>query len=152
VLHSDGFDPKDKDVTVLVVGDGSTPRAGCTFAVRTQWTVHSIDPQMRTTGPWTTVRRLTTHTAKIEDCRFAADKVVIVMVHCHVAMDDVLHSLEYQPKVLGVVSAPCCHFSDLQTHVYGHAPIADFEDVSMQSGRREIRVWHVKKNASVIQN
>lgn len=38
---------KERNVAVIVVGDGTTPRTASLFAVLTRWTVFSIDPRMR---------------------------------------------------------------------------------------------------------
>ena len=37
---------KDADVVAVVVGDGRTPRTAALLAMRTQWTVLSVDPAL----------------------------------------------------------------------------------------------------------
>lgn len=46
---ADLFSPDDPSVTVVVVGDGLTPRTAALFAFRTRWKAISIDPLME--GP-----------------------------------------------------------------------------------------------------
>ena len=38
--------PSDADVIALVIGDGRCPRTGALLAMRTKWTVLSVDPAL----------------------------------------------------------------------------------------------------------
>lgn len=59
-----------------MVGDGSTPRGACMFALRTSWKSYSVDPQLRLEGPWTSlINNVSYHRQLIEDFRIDADYV-----------------------------------------------------------------------------
>jgi hypothetical protein len=96
-----GAERDDPSVSVLVVGDGTTPRTAALIALSTAWKVDSVDPAMRRTGIHPLTKRLTCHRARLEDTTLRAS--IVVAVHSHatplatrMAADD------------GVVSMPCC--------------------------------------------
>ena len=68
ILSLGKLDMRDPGVAVVVVGDGSTPRAACLFALRTGWRAFSVDPQLKLKGPWTSlVQNVSYHRQMIED-------------------------------------------------------------------------------------
>jgi len=71
------FSPKDRGISVVVVGDGATPRAACIFAFLTLWNVYSIDPQMKSdVASWQKVKRLHVHRKRIQDFPLTSDRMV----------------------------------------------------------------------------
>ena len=106
---------------------------------------------------WDNVRRLHVHGARIQDFAMAAPvrarcfhTFVLVMVHCHVTMDDALQAVHRVAAAQAVpmaryrvaaVTCPCCNWGPLQTQLGGHAPDAEFEDPGVASPFRNIRLW-----------
>lgn len=73
----------DRSVSVLVVGDGTTPRTGASVAMTSAWTVTSVDPASTWDGA---VERLATVRARLEDLPgLTADIVIGVHSHASVA-------------------------------------------------------------------
>jgi hypothetical protein len=138
---------KDPSVTMIAVGDGCTPRTGSTFALRSAWTCHSVDPACHETskrGPqhrpashgWGAIRRLTVHAKRIEDVYLhARGPVVIVAVHSHARLEAAVQSV-CSGSSLSVIAMPCCKPQRL--HV---PPDIEYEDEAVLSPRRRILVW-----------
>jgi hypothetical protein len=133
------FPPNDEDVICVCVADGSTPRTALTFALRTKWNVISVDPNLRHAKfqRWSgQFKRLYLFAKKIQDCRFEAKKIVIVMVHPHVKIDDTLPSIiGYEQRA--VVSMQCC----VKQFITNKAPDIEYNDLGIWSPQRSIKVW-----------
>ena len=57
------------DICCLVIGDGHVPRTASLFAMRTRWTVFSIDPKLRLNGvPRLLLSAKSTEPGAIERC------------------------------------------------------------------------------------
>lgn len=140
---SSTFRPDDTDVTVVCVGDGTTPRTAALFAFRTKWQCYAVDPLMRDPGDrWGGIDRLRATCAKIEECetcgQLQATKLVIVCVHAHVGLAECLAALKWT-EALGVVVMPCCNFYNrLQL---SDAPVAEYHDTGVVSPHRLVRVY-----------
>lgn len=136
----DEFPPNDPDVVFVSVGDGSTPRTAATFALHTAWQCHSVDPALRPqrggAHRWAEVPRLTVHAARIEDCRFAAERVVVAAVHSHAPLSVSLASVVADHVLL--IAIPCCVPVDLRTR-----PDVTYVDEDLLSPHRTIHVWHL---------
>lgn len=183
------FSARDARVLCVSVGDGSTPRIACTMAFRTKWTCISVDPQMRESGPWSSIDRLFCVAKKIEDFSLTDflhthfpsnttttttssssssasslegegvttlsavasqpfDSIVVIMMHCHTKLDETVKCLIGDNKsphfgMLGVVTCPCCNWSRHQERLGGLEPRAVYDDVSMATEERNVRVWKV---------
>lgn len=99
-----GLRRNDYGVSVLVVGDGTSPRTGALFATSTAWKVTSIDPAMKPMGAHATIPRLDCIRARLEDRPdLTADIVVAVHSHAPVAAT----RAACRPGGF-VVSLPCC--------------------------------------------
>ncbi|MES1911113.1 MAG: hypothetical protein MHM6MM_003597 [Cercozoa sp. M6MM] len=142
----------DPKVTCVVVGDGSTPRCGALFAFRTKWRIISVDPQMRQDPRWSNgaVRRLEVRRCKMEDMvvEDCEGTVVFVALHAHVDLDEVLkHRVRWREEIplekraVAVMAMPCCNFIESQSKVFGFEPQAQYEDLSVFGGQRNMRVW-----------
>lgn len=133
------FPPDDDSVVCVNVADGSTPRTGLTFALRTKWNCISVDPNLKTHKfhRWVPkYKRLSMFAKKIEDCHFEANKMLIVMVHPHVLIDKALESLVgYEKRAL--VSLPCC----IKQEIKGREPDVRYHDLGIWSPKREVLVW-----------
>lgn len=158
---------RDKNVLLLAVGDGCTPRTATLFAFRSAWRCISIDPVMRT-GEWEGVSSMQTMKSRVQDVtvRVSSDidnfeKVVVVMWHCHCSISDALGCLEFDGtswdvsnrqrslelrKRVAVVSCACCNFDSVQrTMPDGSKPDAEFEDTAIPGLMRTVRVWKFRQ-------
>mmetsp|Transcript_26609 Transcript_26609/g.51221 ORF Transcript_26609/g.51221 Transcript_26609/m.51221 type:complete len:366 (+) Transcript_26609:98-1195(+) len=136
------FSPSDPSVTAVCVGDGSVPRTAALFAYRTKWQCYSVDPQLREPSDrWGGIERLQAIRAKVEDCRFTADKLLIVCVHAHVGLAECLDVMDW--KDLGIVAMPCCNFySRLQLSGHDSASlVVEYYDTGIVSPHRLVRVY-----------
>merc|ERR1712032_338632 len=139
--HLGVFLPEDPAVTVVCVGDGSVPRTAALFAFRTKWQCHAVDPQMRQPGAkWGSVDRLQATRAKIEDCNFEADKLLIVCVHAHVGLEECIKVVDWK-EALGIVAIPCCNFYSRLRLSEPRAPLAEYHDSGMVSPHSLVRVY-----------
>lgn len=135
------FLPDDPTVTVICVGDGSLPRTAALFAFRTKWQCYAVDPQMRQPGvQWGGIDRLQAMTAKIEDCKFSADRVLVVCVHAHVGLEECIAVMDWK-KALGIVVMPCCNYYSRLTMSDNQTPLAEYYDTGVVSPHRLIRVY-----------
>lgn len=132
----------DRTVTVIVVGDGSTPRTAATFALRSAWQCHSVDPTLaRTQGGWWKptggpIDRLHINPCRVEDARFVCDgPAIIVAVHSHATLPAALASV-VAPRV-AVVAMPCC----VPQVIDGQEPDVIYEDHGILSPMRRVMVW-----------
>lgn len=131
------FELSDPDVTVVVVGDGSTPRTAATFAFRSNWKCVSIDPELRAPENWQrSIKRLTCHAKKIEAMgRVKYPKVVIVAPHSHAPLEVALD--RFQGKRRHVVAMPCCVRQELN-----RLPDTKYDDWGIHSPQRAVMVWN----------
>jgi len=109
----------DPEVRVVVVGDGTKPRTGATFAFRSNWTVYSIDPNLFKNklqeGEFLhfpdSVKRLSAYRSKIEKLEYINTylkdeilyniqdkKLIIVCVHSHAKLSDCITKLKTRKK------------------------------------------------------
>lgn len=129
------FDLKDPNVRVVCVADGTTPRTGATFALRSAWTVYSIDPLMRGgTQRWSAIKRLTTIPTRIEEFTFQADRVIVVAVHSHADLRKSVAGIK--ARELAVVAIPCCVNLDLDVK-----PTRVYQDKGIISPCRTVKIW-----------
>ena len=164
---------QDKSVTVLVVGDGCTPRTAAMFAFRTSWRCVSIDPMLRCEEekPYTKVRRLELVQAKVQQTKViikssdTPGKVVVVAWHAHVSLGAALKCIawedgeslatldsEFRERV-GVVCCSCCNWAAQQSGLPdGSPPDEEYEDGGVSSLMRTVRVWRVLKAGSFLRN
>lgn len=137
------------DVKLIVAGDGRTPRLGATVALRSNWTVVSVDPEFHDSwaGPKPGsymqvepqgIRRLTCIRDRAELCEwdYSDQEVVLALPHSHAHAPEVLRKIK--AKRLHVVSNPCC----VKTIVPGR-PIPDthYIDWGIHSAKRDIEIW-----------
>lgn len=136
-------------VTCLVPGDGTTPRTGATVAMRTAWSVWSIDPRMRLAdaqadagrAPFTRdVERLYLLKMRVEQTSIPtmlldAEVAVIVAVHSHAALQPMVEAVPEGMPLL-VVALPCC--VPLEA---GWSPSLEYRDASIHTEHNLIRVW-----------
>lgn len=130
-----GYSPSDKEVTLISVEDGSTPRTAALFAVRTAWQCIAIDPRLRTKPDWNSIDRLTIYSQPIEECHFITNgPVVLVGVHSHANLRASVQAIT-SPR-LAIVAIPCCVPLTLDTE-----PDVMYSDYGIASPERTVKVW-----------
>lgn len=155
---------RDRNVLLLAVGDGCTPRTAMLFAFRSLWRCVSIDPAMRTSGKWNEVSSLQTITQKVQHVTVPVsstadqyERVVVIMWHCHTSISDALGCLEFDGvkwdvrdkehshelrKRVALVTCACCNYDPVQrTMPDGSPPDAEYEDIAIPGLMRTVRVW-----------
>lgn len=134
----DDFSLQNPDVRVVCVGDGRTPRAAVTFAFRTAWTAHSVDPQLKTLyHRGLRPMRLEMHHKRIEECRFDwPNPTVIVACHSHAPLQAAIDACCGAVR-LAVVAIPCC----VEQHVPGIPADVVYDDKGIMSLKRRVLVW-----------
>lgn len=145
----ESFQPDDSRVLLVCVGDGMTPRTAALFCFRTRWRCVSIDPLL-TDGPaapeggtWAErVERLTALRGRLQDVApaggFAAERVVLVLPHCHYGLDDSLRHVRWRSALAAVVM-PCCNFYAAADGC--GAPLHQEDDLGVVSPHRQVSVW-----------
>jgi hypothetical protein len=133
------FKLNDPSVTLIAVGDGNTPRTAATFAMRSAWTCHSVDPNLKGGSVrWSDIKRLTIHAKRIEDVHFEAERAVIVAVHSHAWLPNAVAAVD--AAEVGVVAMPCCVRQDLPVE-----PDREYHEKGVISPCRYVRIWHNAK-------
>jgi hypothetical protein len=124
------------NITVYVVGDSTKPRTGALFALRTAWTVISIDPML--VQKEYNVKRLFLVNKKIEDYEDGLDNVnpiIIVLPHSHARLPIVMGKLK-TTSVRHIVSLPCC-----VPHEIGDKKYIGYRNPGIWSEKNTIKVW-----------
>lgn len=133
--------PGDPKVKLVVVGDGSSPRTAATFAFRTKWDCHSIDPSLRNKTCWQSIGRLSLYRNKIEELRpgkfgiQSGDTVVLVLVHSHASITASVEAVT-PCKNLNVIAIPCCF-----PQVLPYTLTDMYDDFGIHSPHRTVKVW-----------
>lgn len=156
----------DPTVTLVVVGDGATPRTAGLFAHRVKWRCISIDPDLRTGEHrrWAGVRGLEELPHKVQDVTVDIagedSRVVVVAWHAHVSVKDSLACLAFSGKKwdvedreesrrlrrrVALVTCACCQWEPEQRFMPdGSPPDVEFEDTHIPGSKRTLRVWRFK--------
>lgn len=126
------------DVIMLAPGDGKTPRTALTFALRTAWTCHSVDPAAVIVDR-PDVRRVTVWSRRVEDVPVeamtqGARLTVIVAVHSHAQLEPLVARVS-GPRL--IVAMPCC----IPQRALGRPPRWSYEDPGVSSPKRRVDVW-----------
>jgi hypothetical protein len=126
----------DSSRLAVVVGDGSTPRLGAMVAMRTAWTVASIDPKLKQRD-WR-VKRLACYSVPIElvRCHLVGTDVCIFMPHSHAPVVEVLKNITTTGQRT-LITQDCC----VRQLVDGVAPDFEYRDPSCWSPENVIRIW-----------
>jgi len=135
ILKNDDKLFKSKDIVLLSVGDGKTPRTAALFACRTAWECYSIDPILNLNKQWP-FKRLNLWKNKIEDLKFEfKDKeCIIVMVHSHASVKKTLTHIT--AKIRHLVTIPCC-----VPHILPNTPYIGYTDTNIASDKNEVKIW-----------
>ena len=120
-------------LSVLVVGDGSTPRTGALIAFRSRWNVTSVDPNINPKNLNLPISRLRVCKGKVEELEYAlapGAMDIVVAVHSHAKILPLGRLL--------TVEIPCCHEPmgppSLKTEEYW--------DWGIHSERRQVLIYN----------
>ena len=146
----EAFPLNDPAVVLIAVGDGSTPRTGATFAMRSAWSCTSVDPRLHETSNrgvcgrppstgWGGVERLTVLPRRVEEVTVDCDgrPVLVVAVHSHASLAASIGCIGGRPSRVGVIAMPCC----VSLVLPGLVPDATYEDQAILSPQRRVVVW-----------
>lgn len=149
-----------RNIVLVAVGDGSTPRTASLFAFRTAWRCVSIDPALKTAGKWRDVSSLTLVKSRAQDVQVLVEKherVVLIMWHAHVSVKDAIKCLGFAGgeqatrERVALIACHCCNFDKRQRFMLGDAPDIEYEEDGMPGLMRSVRVWKFKKAATVME-
>uniref|UniRef100_A0AAV1U9W8 Uncharacterized protein n=1 Tax=Peronospora matthiolae TaxID=2874970 RepID=A0AAV1U9W8_9STRA len=109
------------------------------------WTSYSVDPAMEKetserSKRWTEISNLVVIRNKIEKVRITLRRAIVVLVHAHVTLDQALSAIQAE-QICGVVTLPCCNWYGQQESIFGRGPDLVYDDFSVLSNHREIRLW-----------
>lgn len=145
---------KRLDPFIVVVGDGSTPRTGATFAFKSPFEVISIDPNLNWLNFDSKVKRLTCCRQTLKEfcssgwlsLMHRKDPIILVNVHGHVPAEELkqFHELAGN-RLFAVVEIPCC-YPRYCIDAFG-APTTEYIDWGIHSEKRTVRIWKFKKEA-----
>lgn len=101
---------KNKNITIFSIGDGEKPEAGAFFALK-GYKSFSIDPVI---NDFCDIKNLTIYKSKIEDLLFYGDLAVVIMLHSHCSLKEVISSIKY--KKLLIIKKDCNCFGGGRIH------------------------------------
>ncbi|ETV87068.1 hypothetical protein H257_02074 [Aphanomyces astaci] len=147
-LHEKDTAPPGVHDGIVIVGDGVTPRTAAMFAYRTKgWTCYSVDPIMKVSTsdaqvPWDggALANVVSVCDKIENIRIRLRKAIVVLVHAHVTIEQAMVAID-ATEVVAVLTLPCCNWYGRQERYLDRHPDIVYDDLSILSVHREIRVW-----------
>ncbi len=132
--HLSKFELNDPNVTLVSVGDGSTPRTAAYCAFRSNFNCISVDPELKNLHRYKSINRLTCYDKKIEEIEIEADRVILLMVHSHAKLEVTLSRIK--AKEIAIIAIPCCVKMHLPTE-----PDMTYQDVGILSEKNTVLVW-----------
>lgn len=132
------LDTKDTNVVVISVWDGRTPRTAALFAFLTKWQSISVDPQLNTEKIpfWESkIQRLKCIPKKIEDIDLKFKKVIIVAVHSHAPLLEILNHVKAEEQ-RSLISIPCCI-----SYNYNKTSCKEYYDAGIWSEKNLVKIW-----------
>lgn len=125
----------DPTVSVIVVGDGCTPRTASLFAFRSSWMCHSIDPNLKWKNQ-NRVQRLEIHQNKVEDFDVGYfQNLILLHIHSHATLEESIDKFRANKRV--VLSMPCCVKQTRE-----RPPDYEFIDEGIWSPHNKNLIWY----------
>jgi hypothetical protein len=129
-------------VSLVAIGDGSTPRAAAMFSTRSIWQCYSVDPHMKWRNVRPRLERLVPVRGDIHDLCLAVPaqgSIVVVACHSHADLNAAVVRLSQicGRDRMAVVAMPCC----VPQHIDGWEPAVEYTDWSCWSEHRNVKVW-----------
>ena len=151
---------------IIVVGDGMTPRTGalCAYLTKGSWLSISIDPIIQYDSyldrtflnrrsltrndhceQWKSIKRLRIVRDKIERVSIECRRCIIVLMHAHVKIEDVINAIDATEGIVGVVTCPCCKWRSFQEICFEQTPHLQYTDQRLLSVKNQINLWSFPK-------
>lgn len=140
----------DENVLCIIVGDGKYPRTGAMFAMRTKWTIVSIDP-CSAYDYHDGITRLSIIKEKLEKIpkdellkiRDYKSKIVIIYPHSHAKLEDAEFLVKYVGGMLPnkeylTIVMPCCFKQDT---FLNQLPNFEYKDDAVNSEKNLIKIF-----------
>lgn len=133
---------KNEDVTVIVVGDGKTPRTAALINFLTPFKTISIDPEMDDSKNWSYIKNLTTYKGKFEDwienvykpsIYFGKRPVIILYPHSHAPIK-LTERINSEKK--WVIKLECCTSDKLE------GLCVSYQDEYIMSPKNTMYIWN----------
>ena len=151
--HKD-YNFANKNVTAIIIGDGSTPRIASLLCFVTKWNnIYSIDPQLKINKnkSWKNIKHLKCLRSKIEDITIKVqdvkdNNIVVIFMHSHVLLEQSLLSISnlnnnnFNGKV-SLITVPCCQYINKHKTLYDKEADYVFTDVSMATNKNTFYIW-----------
>lgn len=140
--------PNYNQCTVIIVGDGCSPRTGALLAYYTKATVISVDPNFnldhwedhvtKQTAMGFPPQRLTIHKSKIEDLPLDCNQThcVVLWPHSHANMNNT-NIINYTKRT--DIAMPCCIPLPKK---WTEIPHITFDDFNILSPKRTLHIWN----------
>jgi hypothetical protein len=144
-------DEQQPKSTVIVIGDGLTPRTGALFASTVSSSICErvivIDPALKPISKKLSelLPKLQLAPMPIQSTCIFGEHIYIVMVHGHVTITDALNSV-FKGTVKGVIVSPCCDYYVAQSLVCERPPSYQKYDRYIASKDNLVRVWALQKS------
>ena len=91
---------------------------------------------------WGGIRRLQVHRRKMQEMVVECELALIVMIHAHISLKDVLAAVKTKSGECAAVILPCCNWYSRLAHPDGAtAPCHEYEDDAVVSPQRTVRVF-----------
>lgn len=135
----------DSDTVLISVGDGRTPRTAATFAFRSHFECHSVDPHLKDIAKWKSIDRLYLHPICMEDFKvdLKGKNVVVVAVHSHANLQSTVNTIKSNNgRPVVVIALPCCVPQELERNQTKCSPDYVYSDWGIWSPEREFRIWN----------
>jgi hypothetical protein len=127
-----------RDVILLDIACGHTPRTASLFAHMTRWNCIAIDPVLR--DKKVESNRLALFAEKFEQFEQRHNSCVVALaVHAHIKLDLVLRQV-LAPRII-IVAMPCCK----ELRLSSHDPVEEYEDLGCLSPKRTLRIYDIRK-------
>lgn len=134
----------NKNVTVYVPGDGSTPRTAAVFAKLSNFTVYSIDPRLKDKLYFKSVdekwpSRVHVHSKRTENFHINPNEEekqlsMVIAVHSHAPFQELWDRIP-SPKI--GIAIPCCFDQSISTL----EPLLVYEDTNILSEKNKVFIW-----------
>ena len=90
--------------------------------------------------PWDSIRRLKVLPHRIERVRIKVRRAVVILLHCHCSLPQVMASIQCE-ELVGLITSPCCQWIVSQQSLHTSPPIVCYKDPCMLSSMNDVRIW-----------
>ena len=90
--------------------------------------------------PWQGIQRVRVMPHRVERVRLKVRRAVVLLLHCHCSLQQVMASIECD-ELVGLITSPCCQWIVSQVSLQGAPPVVCYKDPCMLSAMNDVRVW-----------